>query len=68
MALMARSKLPAAASSNHCEIWTTRRLHSMLRCSLSMAWMATAQSLNVLAVAHHEVEALEALAVARPPA
>ena len=47
MALMARSKLPAAASSNHTEVCTVRRLHSMLMCSLSMAWMATAHSLKV---------------------
>ena len=49
IALMARSKLPAAASSNHWEIWTTRMLVSTLRCSFSMAWMATAQSLKVVA-------------------
>ena len=47
MALMPRSKLPAAASSNHWETCTVFRFVSMFSVSLSMAWMATAQSLNV---------------------
>jgi len=42
IALMARSKLPACASSNQTEVCTTRRLDSMLRFSLSMAATASA--------------------------
>ena len=47
MALIARSKLPAFASSNHTDVCTTRRFDSMLRCSFSMAWMATDHSLKL---------------------
>src|SRR2546428_7140518 len=49
IALIPRSKLPAAASSNHWEICTVLRLVSMLSVSLSIAWMATDQSLKVAA-------------------
>ncbi len=49
IALIPRSKLPAAASSNHWEICTVLRLVSMLSVSFSIAWMATDQSLKVAA-------------------
>src|SRR5438132_1565695 len=45
---MLRSKLPPCVSSKKAEIWTVRSFVSMSSASLSIAWIATAQSFQLV--------------------